>query len=298
MKLSLKEFFVHEARSSSASSAKHSSVNIDVHSSAQINIKERQDPTCQTPQGSSPWSDPAAEFTVKKFFNNDGKLDIDEGGEGSGRKEGSKNGPSTRVEIPGHDVDLSSLPDDLPDHWFGADEKSADVPPTADAAVGGAATGEPELDAMLSDPELGKNLPTQQPKMADVISTRPEEEPPTDPGEYHAWRMGTDKLDIDPSHVKGPGRLPDEMFDTPLEDLQQHVPEIAQEFHDDIPNARDAKFAVDGMGRFWARMPNGKRYKYQGSVGDTGGFKIGRHEMEPFKGGVHAGWEEEDTGEE
>lgn len=54
MKLSLKEFFVREAKSSTKSSAKHSSINIDVKSSAQVNIKE-----CETPDyGDSKWATP------------------------------------------------------------------------------------------------------------------------------------------------------------------------------------------------------------------------------------------------
>ena len=64
MKLSLKEFFVHEAKSSS----KHSSINIDVKSSAQINIKEAEcleeyeDPTSsKRGVGDSKWSSPGVE---------------------------------------------------------------------------------------------------------------------------------------------------------------------------------------------------------------------------------------------
>lgn len=75
MKLSLKEFFLHEEESSSTAK---SSINITVHSSAQVNIKEHQDPSCRDPEkGRSAWSDPNTPARAIKFSSSEGQLDVD-----------------------------------------------------------------------------------------------------------------------------------------------------------------------------------------------------------------------------
>jgi len=224
MKLSLKEFFVHEAKSSAQPSVDERKLSSYEHPRTHLHSKfakdpnieepwalaqhiasknEHQDPTCTAPDaGSTIWSDPTQPADVRKFSNRDGNLHVDlqemfgvdeMGGPGSGRKPGSKNKPTSGSTIPGKTVDPSSLPDELPDD-FGVDIDTSDFDEPAAAAepddapfarTAGDLGDESDL-SWLDDPNLGQGV--EVPKQ-DPNAPKPTPKPPMASPDYEGqWQ--------------------------------------------------------------------------------------------------------------
>lgn len=138
MKLSLKEFFLHEAGElPPGDEPLEKKGDIAGLPAGDEPLGEHQDPTCTPDAGATIWSDPTQPADVRKFKNVKGNLHVDikemfgtsgideMGGEGSGRKPGSKNKPRPSAITPGTPADPSQLPDELPDD-FGVDIDTSD----------------------------------------------------------------------------------------------------------------------------------------------------------------------------
>ena len=248
MKITLKEFFVHE----------------------------RRDVTPVKPIGATAWSDPTQQVDVHKFTNKDGVLGIegiddptvkemfavDEmGGPGSGRKKGSKNKPKIKQITPGAAVDTSSLPsedDDIDAMMAGFDDGPKNIDTgflkqydkTPFERVPGD-DGEDSLD-FLDDPGFGAGA-TLPPRAEKPAAAPPEEEevPQEDFPDFP---------DFD-----APENEDKEFY---FDELEEENPKAAADIASEIGQeaANKARYTFHGKFTFMETQ-DGKRWKYSDAAG-------------------------------